>query len=237
MSRSGGERDAEPYRGELTPLHAASALQAARLNALDLLDTAEILYQLKRFQHSVALSTLAIEEAGKLPILQMIFLGFGGDRSRLWKSYRSHRAKTSMLNPGIEARVRATFPDVPPAEARKIGDLGPAPHDLETDKQRAIYSDCLEAVDAFVCHLPRNLEWRRAAWDRLCEAQAIVHALRDYTPEELEVWSKHAAEAKARGDGFRSMLEPLHRELLEKRFINEGQWKPILAALEEESGT
>jgi AbiV family abortive infection protein len=72
----------KPYSGELTAIQAASAMQAARMNALDLMDTAAILHDLKRFAHSVLFSTLAIEEAGKLPIILSIFLGFTRDHSR-----------------------------------------------------------------------------------------------------------------------------------------------------------
>ena len=71
------------YHGELTPVHSATAMQAARLNALDLLDTAEMLFYFKRHAHSVAFSILSIEEAGKLVYLQLVFLGFGGKRARL----------------------------------------------------------------------------------------------------------------------------------------------------------
>lgn len=62
----------KPYGGELDSQQAASAMQAARLNAIELLDTADILFNLKRFPHSVVFSILAIEEAGKLPILQAL---------------------------------------------------------------------------------------------------------------------------------------------------------------------
>lgn len=209
-------------------------MQAASLNAVDLMDSADLLYTHKRFAHSVALATLAIEEAGKLPLLQSIFLGFGGDRVRLWKSYRSHRAKTSSLNAGIQARVRATFPQIPPGEAKAIGQAGPTPIHLETNKQRAIYSDCLAVEDVFVCHLPRNIDWRQQAWDRLCEAQAIVHGLRDYTPEELDVWLRHAEAARAAGGDLRSMLQALHKELLEKGFVKEGWWDTMLQDLAED---
>jgi hypothetical protein len=43
---------AKPYLGPLTCTDAANGIRAARLNALDLLDTAYILFTLKRFAHS-----------------------------------------------------------------------------------------------------------------------------------------------------------------------------------------
>jgi AbiV family abortive infection protein len=233
MPEHGGPgKKPQPYRGELSPIDAASAMQAARLNALDLLDTAEMLWSLKRFGHSVAFSILAIEEAGKFPILQMIFLGFAGEPSAAWKSYRLHRAKTAWLNLGIRGRVRATFPEISPAEATEIAQLGPTPDDLEVVKQRVLYSDCLQTTEGFACHLPRNVDQRQNAWERLCEAKALVSGLRDYPPEELEVWLKHARAAQAKGEGYPAMLRPLQSELLEKGFIKEGQWKHILGELD-----
>jgi AbiV family abortive infection protein len=228
-------QESKPYAGDLTAMEAASAMQAARFNARDLLETAEILYDLKRFAHSIVLSTLAIEEAGKVPLLQAIFLGFGGDRSKLWKAYRQHQAKTQTLNPGIYARVRAVLPEVPPNAAKEIGMSGPTPRELETAKQKALYSDCVQLPEGFVCHLPRNLDWRQEAWDRLCEAQVLVFHLRDYPPEELEVWLKHAREAQARGGDVGNMLVTLQRELVEKGFINKGSWDKMLAELQDKT--
>ena len=100
--------DIKPYGGQLNAHQAAAAMQAARLNSLDLVDTAEILFNLKRFAHSVPFSILAIEESGKIIILQAILLGFD-DLPKLWRAYRRHQAKTAHLNIGIRARVRATF--------------------------------------------------------------------------------------------------------------------------------
>jgi len=216
------------YAGTLTADDAAAAIQAARLNALDLADSAELLYTLKRFAHSVALGTLAIEEAGKVPLLFSIFLRMGDDHGKIWKSYRLHPAKTASLNIGVEARVRAIFPEIDSSEAREIGRAGPTPEELEVDKQRAVYSDCLNVDGKFVCHLPRNIDWREQAWERLCEVQALAHGLRDYTPEELEIWKRHADNARANGGDFSAILQTLREDLLKEGFIQEGWWDSIL---------
>jgi AbiV family abortive infection protein len=132
------------YVGDLNSQTAASAMQAARLNATELLDTADLLFNLKRFQHSMTFSILAIEEVGKLAILQGILLSLGGTREQLWRSYRLHRAKTERLNAAILGRVRATFLDISLEQAKEIAERGPTPDELESAKQRALYSDCLE---------------------------------------------------------------------------------------------
>lgn len=223
------------YLGRLTPKDAANAIRAARLNALDLLDTAEILFTLKRFPHSVAFSILAIEEAAKTALLIMIFLELGGNHSKLWKGYRSHRAKTTWLSPAIESRVRAEFPKIPRDAAKKIGNLGPTPDELETSKQRALYSDCLDISGEFVAHLPNLAEWRKEAWERLCEARAVALALRDYSPEELKVWLKHVVQVAGTRTDVHSALAGLHKELLEKGFVKDGWWDSLLRDAEEEA--
>jgi AbiV family abortive infection protein len=184
MSTEKKSAPVRPYSGELTPVQAASAIRAARLNALDLADTAAILFQLMRFAHSVALSILSIEESAKRELIMNIFLGFERDSARLWKAYRQHRAKTSKLNYTIEGRVRANFPDVDPADARSIGELGPTPDELEMAKQQALYSDCLQGPSGVVIHGPGDHDWRHYAWGRFCEAKTLAESLRDYPPAD-----------------------------------------------------
>ena len=221
----------KPYSGRLNPDEAASAIQAARLNAIDLLDTAGILYTLKRFPHAMALSILAIEEAAKVAMVFQMFLKAGTQLAPQWKSYRAHRAKTAWLNPAIEARIRTTFPETPAGTARDIGKRGPTPDQLELDKQLAFYSDCLDFGGKCVCHLPRLRDWRGSAWERLCEAEAMVLPLRDYSPDELGIWLKHIEKATAEHRRPDTVLPELQKELLEKGFIREGWWDTLLQDL------
>jgi AbiV family abortive infection protein len=226
----------KPYTNDITPKQAASAMQAARMNAVELMDTAEILYNLKRFSHSLVFSTLAIEEAGKLPILQTILCGYGDKRSDLWRSFRSHRAKTGTLNIGIFARVRVEYPEISIDDAKEIANRGPTPDDLENDKQHAIYSDCLEISEEFVCHLPKNVDWRKQAFSRLSEARAIISPLKDRTPEELAVWKKHAKEGRALGKKLADILPDIYKELSDKGFVEREQSDPLLKDIETLSG-
>jgi AbiV family abortive infection protein len=235
MSNKEEPEDPKPYNGGLKPVDAANAIRSARLNTLELLDTAELMFTHKRFSHSVALSILAIEEAAKVGLIKMIFLEIGGDRTKLWKQYRNHRAKTSWLNPAIQSRVHATFPQISREAAKQVGASGPTPDQLEASKQRALYSDCLEVSGDFVSHLPVLAEWRRAAWERLCEAQAIIIALRDYSPEELKIWRDRIARAAAERKDLREALPGLYRDLLEKGFVQEGWWDTLLQDAEFEA--
>lgn len=225
------QNETKQYAGGLDVHQAATAMQAARLNSVDLLDTADILFTLKRFSHSVPFSILAIEESGKLMILQAILLGLG-ERAQLWRSYRRHRAKTENLNLGIMGRVRVTFPEISLEEAQEIAARGPTPEDLETAKQRAVYSDCLDESGDLHCHLPRNIDWRQQAWERLCEARAIVLAPRDRSPAELDVWMRHVAAARDSGKSVAAILPDIHKELVERGFVEQGWWDTLLKDIE-----
>ena len=219
----------KPFTGVPTTLDAANAIRASRLTAQELLDTAELLFALKRFAHSMALSVLAIEEASKSAILFSLVISREGEHGTLWKSYRNHRAKTSWLNHAIESRVRATYPkEFSREEAKQVARAGPMPDQLEKDKQRAVYSDCLEVSGEFVAHCPSLAEWRQSAWERLCEAQAMISGLRDRPPAELEIWQRYAAQARARDIPLAQLLPELHRELLEAGLVREGQWETLL---------
>jgi AbiV family abortive infection protein len=235
MTTNSSVQNATSYSGDLTPVDAANAIRSARLTALDLTDTAEILFTLKRFQHSAAMSILAIEEASKLSVVLMIFLEMGGDRKKHWKSYRNHRAKTAWLNPVIESRVRATFPQIPREEARKAAEAGPTPNDLESSKQHALYSDCFEVSGKFVAHCPNLAEWRAIAWDRMWEAKAMTSGMRDYQPAELAIWRKHFSRPFADKKEVTAALSTLHEELLENKFIKDGWWKTLLEDAEVEA--
>ena len=202
-------------------------MQAARVNARDLLDTARMLHDRGRFAHSTAFSILALEEAGKHQILMMLFLNIGGTRDELWQAYRRHTSKTAGLNFAIELRTRAVFPEIDPKTAQEVGEAGPDPRDLDATKQLALYSDCFGSADGPNIHLPRNLGWETEAEHRLADAHALVNYLRDYPPDELAVWARHATVATAEGRPFADVLKPLHEELVSKGFVAAGQWRPI----------
>lgn len=218
----------DQYGGTLNANQAAAAMQAARVNALDLIASAEALYEQERFQHSVALSILAIEEIGKLPILQTIFLANPTDLKRLWKVYRQHRAKTKTLPVALESRIHASFPEIGAEEAKEIAQDGPTPADLDFQKQLAFYSDFLVMENEPVCHLPRNADWHWAAWERLCEAKAIIESVRDRTPEELAVWLRHAKKPENKEKTLKEILPAIHDDLVAEGHIDQGSWKYIL---------
>lgn len=108
----------EPYSGPLNPLEAAAVIQAARLNAIDLLETAKVLRDNGRHCHSIAFSVLALEEAGKFQFVLALLLGFSSNE--LWQTYRRHTEKSAPFNFAIEMRAGVHFSELTPEELEKF---------------------------------------------------------------------------------------------------------------------
>lgn len=226
----------EPYSGTLTPGDAAAAIQAARLNALDLLASAKLLHEQGRFPHSTALCVLALEEAGKAKIVMSILTGVAGPGQScesLWRAYRRHTAKTELFNFTVEMRAGVHFPELEEDTLTAVKAAGPTPEDLDAAKQLGLYSDCFKTPEGVAIHLPRNLDCRERSEVLLGEAAVVVGYMRDYPPAELEVWARHAAVARANSMSFRDAMKPMYIELREKGFITSEQWAPIWKYLED----
>jgi AbiV family abortive infection protein len=226
----------QPYSDPLTPEDAAAAIQAARLNALDLLASAKLLHEQGRFHHSTALCVLALEEAGKPHIVMSILTGLAGPGQScetLWRAYRRHTAKTGLFNFAIEMRAGVHFPDLGDETLAAVKANGPSPEDLDAAKQLGLYSDCFKIPEGVAVHLPRNVDCRERSEALLGEAAVVVNYLRDYPPDELEVWARHAAAAREKGLPFREAMKAMYQELVEKRFITAEQWAPIWKYLDD----
>jgi AbiV family abortive infection protein len=129
------------YRGPLTTEQAAAGIALARKNAQRLIHDAELLLKAERHASASAIAILAIEELGKVQIIKMIALFTdGADLKRLWREYRSHRAKN----------VQWIIPKLVSEGARTMLQMRPAAN-IEADhtdmldaiKQISIYTDCL----------------------------------------------------------------------------------------------
>lgn len=210
------------YRGPLDAVAAATGMQAARLNAVDLYETAKLLFDSRRYAHSVALAILSVEEMGKRALLLSIFLT-GADVNTRWRNYRRHIAKTAGLNQLLAGLALAYFPGLD-ADTLSAVAVGPSPAELEVQKQLALYSDCLVSQAGPVWHLPRNLDWAPEAQVRLAEAAAVVLNARDRTPEELAVWYKHLHGLKGSDEEtIERAVKALDAELRENGFQAPGR--------------
>jgi AbiV family abortive infection protein len=209
-------------------------MEAARTTALELLQTAEILFERERFAHCTSMSVLAIEEAGKLPIIQGILLDLS-DPAETWREYTRHTAKTQHLTDGIAMQVHNYFPGMPSEFAEAIRRRGPSSETLEKTKQRATYSDLLDNHGKCAVHNPTTIDWRDIADYVLCDARVFVSALRYYSAAELVIWLKHAKLCREESRTFETELPALERSLVSGGFITEGTWKNILDSARQET--
>jgi AbiV family abortive infection protein len=131
------------YRGALTPEQASEGIALARANASRLIADAELLLDADRHPSAIALAILAIEELGKVQIIKMIVLhSEEAALKKSWREYRSHRAKNvQWIIPSLAAGGARTLIDLKPATDIE----GEHTAMLDTIKQLAFYTDCLNA--------------------------------------------------------------------------------------------
>ena len=218
----------EQFTGALTAEQAASGIQAARYNALDLYHSAEVLYHTGFAAPATVLGILAIEEAQKGMIVLNILLS-GSDQARLqqWTAFRRHTEKMKFFPAAILARVLSEMrQDWSSDLAKTVAQGTPDPDSIELQKQVLLYVDCYAGA---VWSLPRTAGTAEDARVVLDDARALVTHLRDYTPAELEIWKKHLGNREfealpAREAAYRALGE----ELVSLEFIPAGAWDQML---------
>lgn len=218
------------YIGPLDPEDAATGIQAARLNALSLLEAAEELLASKKYALATMLSILAIEEATKVPIIFSILLSSDSrETKKLWKKYRTHTAKGSIYPHALSWVVYTHHPRGKDKKLQElVADTTPEPETMEFVKQLMLYSDCFTDK---AWTLPVDQASRDKAKFMLDDARAIILQLRDYSPEELAVWKRHLYELDSIStQEKKNAFSALHKELLEKKFIKPDWWKDIFHA-------
>lgn len=171
------------YRGPLTAEQAAEGIALARKNAQRLIDDADLLLKAERHSSASALAILAIEELGKVQILKMIALFTeDADLKRVWKEYRSHRAKNvHWIIPELAAEGARTMMQMRPATEVDADHTAM----LDTVKQLSFYTDCFN---------------EKPRWSEPIEAVDVGFALaivatakmlnrgKETTVRELELW-------------------------------------------------
>lgn len=176
------------YKGKLDPASASRGIELANLNANSLLNDAQLLFENDRFERSLALSILSIEESGKASIIRSILLT--DDHKELkteWQNYRRHTQKN----------VAWILPELVKAGTRQLDELRPIvdmdsdhPRILDDLKQLAFYTDIFSArkwiipskvVDKALANTFLNIA------KVLCKKEGGVMT----SEQELELWIKH----------------------------------------------
>jgi AbiV family abortive infection protein len=180
------KRRLDQYNGRLSPELIAEGMNAARSNASRLLEDADLMLESERFPSAATLAILAIEEAGKMPILRRMSVVQDDPKAlkECWRNYRSHTKKN----------VSWQLPQLFVEGARSLDDFYPLfdkdsdhPFILDQLKQIGFYTDCLG-----------NAHWSSPP-DVIDEdlASTLVQIARflvkhpQVTPREIELWIKH----------------------------------------------
>ena len=233
MSSSGGKPRLEQYRGPLASSEIAEGINAARKNSARLAKDARLLFDNERYASAVALSILAIEEAGKDPILRGLAVARdGAELKKAWVDYRSHTKKNvlwSLMDSLLKGARRASdfLPMFDPDAAH--------PFILDQLKQITFYTDCLGKRHWSV---PENIATKEAA-ESLVKIAEIHSQCRETTIEEIDLWIQymkpvwHATDASREQALIEWDREMRHRGLVKanntttmEQFFVEGVYPP-----------
>jgi AbiV family abortive infection protein len=176
------------YNQKLTPEKAAKGIEVANKNALSLLSDAILLFDHKRFERSVALAILAIEEAGKSSIIRSILVE--DDPKELkkgWQNYRRHHEKNAFwIVPELAAQGASHIEDL-----RKTVDKDSDHNEvLDNLKQLAFYTD---AFSKCKWSIPSEVITEEIASGILQTAKIMAGKPDSImsSAKELEIWVKH----------------------------------------------
>lgn len=176
------------YKDKLDPKSAAEGIRLANYNANSLLEDAQLLFDNDRFERCVALSILAIEEAGKSSIIRSILLT--DDQKELKKEWQNYRRHT-------EKNLSWIVPELISKGARRLEDLRPMVdadsdhgHALDNLKQLSFYTDIFSARK---WSFPSKVIDQELANGILSTAKIMVKKENDGLNSEqgLELWVKH----------------------------------------------
>lgn len=178
---------ARRYRGRLTPERVAEGINAARRNVQRLVVDAALMVRSERWPSAVALSTLAIEEAGKIPILLGLAMAETEQEAQsTWKQFRSH----------VHKNAAWIFPELQAQGAKNLDDFAGILHpdsthtrQLDTLKQLALYVDCYGEGE---WSGPEDLGLEGLAKDLLAVAGRFSLSQQgNCTVREIELWIEH----------------------------------------------
>jgi AbiV family abortive infection protein len=176
------------YNQKLTPKSASKGIKAAIENSKSLLEDAILLFENGRYERTVALSILSIEEAGKPSILRAILLEDAPKQLKIeWRNYRKH----------IEKNVQWILPGLVKEGARHIEQMRRVFDEhsehglvLENLKQLAFYTD---AFSKCKWSTPNEAINKELAEEILSIAKILV--VKDefvmITEAELKLWVKY----------------------------------------------
>ncbi len=208
----------EPYSGSLTPTQIAEGMNAARLNAKRLIDDARLLLASDRIPTALSLAVLAIEEAGKLPILRHLAIAEGeSERRRVWADYRSHRKKNLLwILPDLVAKGLESADDFFGAVFDEASDHGAV---LDSLKQIGFYTDCLGRAHWSVPTEVISADLARS----IVKVGEILVGNQQITIEEIELYVRYLKPARYSPQAMREATIKWHNALQARGLIGESK--------------
>lgn len=201
------------YRGNLTAAQVATGMNAALENAKRLCEDANILLSAGRFPAAVSLAIIAIEEIGKMAILEALAVARSDSEIKeRWSDYHTHTKKNAHW----------IFNKLVAEGARKIQDLhkifdkkSDHSYRLDNTKQLAFYTDCLGKAN---WSIPSKVVSEQLAIKIVkfahykCECNS--HKI---TEREIELWREHIGPVWKTGiepmkQGFSNLYSALRKE-------------------------
>lgn len=181
------QKKLDAYRGRLSVAEIAKGMTVAGRNARRLANDAAKLLAAGRFPTAASLAALAIEEAGKAPILRALALAKDdAEIKNAWKAYRSHTSKNGTW----------LFPALAASGARKLDDFRSLfdqdsnhPFLLDQLKQLGFYTDCLGAGHWTV---PTEVVDEDLARTLVNVADVLAND-KDVSEKEIELWIEHVS--------------------------------------------
>lgn len=176
------------YNQKLSPERAAKGIIAAIDNSKSLLSDAILLFDNERYERAVALSILAIEEAGKPPIIRSILLE--DDPKSLkkeWQNYRRHTEKNSnWIVPELVSKGARNIEEM----RQTVDKESDHKQQLDNLKQLAFYTD---AFSKCKWSIPKEIIDKDLAKSILEIAKIMVgkDSKGMTTEAELKLWIKH----------------------------------------------
>lgn len=176
------------YNQKLSPERAAEGINAAIDNSKSLLADAILLFDNERYERAVALSILAIEEAGKPSIIRSILLE--DDPKSLkkeWQNYRRHTEKNSnWIVPELVSKGARHIEEM----RQTVDKESDHTQQLDNIKQLAFYTD---AFSKCKWSIPNEVIDKELAKGILEVAKIMVGKdTKGMTTEaELKLWIKH----------------------------------------------
>lgn len=176
------------YKGRLNAGQAADGISAAWASARNLLSAAEKLLASGDHARATALAVLAIEEAGKAPIIRELLLAEDGrELKTAWLRYRQHSSKNVLWILPQLVKMGSEIID----DFRAIWDPeSDHPAFIEGVKQMALYSDayddCEWSIPSNVIEPPLTEELLKVARLLISRGPSAMS-----TEPELEIWVKH----------------------------------------------